>query len=452
MTRVLLLIFIGISLLWGGCLICFAGTARDSGSGGIQANILVLDTSCEELVKKKIFNVKCYGAVGDGQADDTKSLKAAIAAATKDGIVFLPQGSYLINDTLDISGIHISGVPIGDKSSTIILSEEIQSEGIQSVGVQSVLPAVLLSEGQTKIENLMIRANGKARTAIHISRTTEPFTIIRGVSALMATEYGIYLEDVASVYMKQVRVEYNEEAGIKLKNASGVIIHSLWTSGEEGYGLMVEGDYEGDYSYLEGFPKGIRVTHAFVDRNKHGVYMRDVKKESRLDSMTVNGFRHGFWFEGAENIALANSRVISTAQPIQPGSEYHAYHLTGDSSSCRLEGNLISGQTENAYSVIFIENGSVDNIIIGNHFQKKTEVRPISVVSGERHTYLSGVWGDNGDIKGLISYKDSLPKESRTWQVGDIILNPKGKTQGSYGSVCESKSDRGGCMWKELPH
>src|SRR6185295_7662245 len=61
-------------------------------------------------------NVKDFGARGDGIADDTKAINAAIAA-TKSGAVFVPPGRYLISDYIRIgkSGVVLRGAG-ADKS------------------------------------------------------------------------------------------------------------------------------------------------------------------------------------------------------------------------------------------------------------------------------------------------------------------------------------------------
>jgi glucan 1,3-beta-glucosidase len=55
-----------------------------------------------ELTSADIVNVLDHGAVGNGIADDTAALQAAIAAQPPGGAVFLPQGAYLLTGTLTL--------------------------------------------------------------------------------------------------------------------------------------------------------------------------------------------------------------------------------------------------------------------------------------------------------------------------------------------------------------
>ena len=58
------------------------------------------------------FNVKSFGAIGDGRTDDTAPIRAAIAAANTlgGGVVYLPTGSYLVSGTLTFSnGVSLAG-------------------------------------------------------------------------------------------------------------------------------------------------------------------------------------------------------------------------------------------------------------------------------------------------------------------------------------------------------
>jgi hypothetical protein len=57
----------------------------------------------------QVFNVKAYGATGDGTTDDSTNIQSAITAAqTAGGTVFFPSGTYVINATLTISADNVT--------------------------------------------------------------------------------------------------------------------------------------------------------------------------------------------------------------------------------------------------------------------------------------------------------------------------------------------------------
>jgi hypothetical protein len=56
------------------------------------------------------FNVKTYGAAGDGTTDDTAALQSALTAAANGGVVLLPSGTYVVSGTLNIPvGVTVRG-------------------------------------------------------------------------------------------------------------------------------------------------------------------------------------------------------------------------------------------------------------------------------------------------------------------------------------------------------
>lgn len=114
----------------------FAGTVNQTGapgrgvpSGGAEGQILTKNSSIDYdaewssesslppatfnaagVVKQTVYNVRDYGAVGNGTTDDILALQATVDACNSGGggIVFFPHGTYLISDTLYFRGV--SGV------------------------------------------------------------------------------------------------------------------------------------------------------------------------------------------------------------------------------------------------------------------------------------------------------------------------------------------------------
>lgn len=97
-----------------------------------------------------VLNVKDYGAVGDGVADDTAAISAALAAARpqKGRVRFEPNATYLVSSTLVITGCHLEG-----RGATLKIPN-----GADLTGVQ-----VLQLSGGATIEGLAIDLN-KANT------------------------------------------------------------------------------------------------------------------------------------------------------------------------------------------------------------------------------------------------------------------------------------------------
>ena len=81
------------------------GTLTSDGQSSlplIQRNPLHLPSrpTLADLSAISIVNVFDFGAVGDGKHDDTAAIKAAIAAQPVNGVVFFPQGAYILSDTI----------------------------------------------------------------------------------------------------------------------------------------------------------------------------------------------------------------------------------------------------------------------------------------------------------------------------------------------------------------
>lgn len=64
---------------------------------------MTLTKATYSMIDGAVYNVRDYGAVGDGVADDTAAIQATIDAANNLGSVFFPDGTYKITDTLSVT-------------------------------------------------------------------------------------------------------------------------------------------------------------------------------------------------------------------------------------------------------------------------------------------------------------------------------------------------------------
>lgn len=111
-----------------------------------------------------VFDVKSYGAVGNGIADDTAAISNAVVAAERvNGVVYLPPGTYAVSSPIAITK-PISVVGSGNIASVIVATTVI-SEVITYSGV-----------GGATFRDFGVNGNGKSVNGI--SQTYSPETSI----------------------------------------------------------------------------------------------------------------------------------------------------------------------------------------------------------------------------------------------------------------------------------
>lgn len=77
-------------------------------ASGITRNVTV--SKLRQDKGEQVYNVKAYGAAGDGTTDDTTAIGSAITAAVGGGVVFFPAGTYKLTSALALTaGINLQG-------------------------------------------------------------------------------------------------------------------------------------------------------------------------------------------------------------------------------------------------------------------------------------------------------------------------------------------------------
>ena len=154
-----------------------AGTLQDR-SSTIDAQ---RDTVLAEMLATALdaFNVKSFGATGDGTTDDTAEIQAAIDAceAAAGGWVYFPAGTYRITATLNVPGA-VSIMGVADVGSTIKADD---------CDAQRLTFNFLRGFGRMVVRDLNLEGvNGTTRRGI----------IAPGTSSDMDELYGLAIENV----------------------------------------------------------------------------------------------------------------------------------------------------------------------------------------------------------------------------------------------------------------
>jgi hypothetical protein len=168
------------------------------------------------LVPATFFNVKQYGALGNGTTDDTAAVQAAITAAAGGGVVFFPSGSYIINSPLNLSNNNVRLQ--GAQQSTLYIGASFSGSNLINITGQtcSVVDLNIRGVSTTYTSN-------PAADAIQI--TSSRGCLVRDVVCSFINGYGIQSTSGASVSNDNTNIDgahvYNGKAGIHILGNAG---------------------------------------------------------------------------------------------------------------------------------------------------------------------------------------------------------------------------------------
>ncbi len=109
----------------------------------------------------QVFNVKAYGALGDGSTDDTTAIRAAITAATTPGgVVYFPSGTYSTTGALSLpSHVILQGVGNGS-----VIQPSLTYAGGANHGIVEIIGSSGLITG-AGVRDLILDTRGQQRSA-----------------------------------------------------------------------------------------------------------------------------------------------------------------------------------------------------------------------------------------------------------------------------------------------
>jgi hypothetical protein len=186
------------------------GGFTQSGTGAIQRTV--------ENKLKDTVSVKDFGAVGDGVADDTAAINAALTAGYR---ISIPAGTYKTTSTITIPG---SRIVIGDGINTVIKPS-------------SAVTVVLLQSAASIISDLYIDGTNTGASAIGIFCGDEAgggssgptLTRLRVQNFTGANAIGIYIRKALRVVVEQCYV-YNNYNGMYAYESTGQYPTTVWVS------------------------------------------------------------------------------------------------------------------------------------------------------------------------------------------------------------------------------
>ena len=193
--------------------IALTGNTVNYNQGGTGASTRTVQSRLQDSV-----SVKDFGAVGDGVADDTAAIQAAIDADT--GTVFFPSGTYRTTSTINILSTSPSLKGVGKRYNAGINSRFIIDHAGDGIYVNG------LSHIATFIEDLTVeRSSGFAGQGVNINYDGlgGPSNIIAaiGLSRVYVNggAYGIRLRGVINGSLRDFTCQGQATAGIHFNGA-----------------------------------------------------------------------------------------------------------------------------------------------------------------------------------------------------------------------------------------
>ena len=311
---------------WNGC-----RTGRRTPSGLFSVLVLAtcvlsLAAAAQECAEKPtsalVVDVKDRGARGDGRADDTAAIQAAIdEVAGTGGTVLIPSGTYLIDAvgkkrlalgsdmTLELSGDAVLKAIPNDSRKYALLS-------ISGVSNVTVVGGTL--EGERDEHK---GKSGEGGMGIRIDRGAKRITI-SGVTAKKMWGDGFYVKGATDVKFCSVTADNNRRQGLSIVGADGVVVMDSVFKNTRGTRPSAGIDLEPNPGQKI---SSVRIQNSkFLDNAGAGIQIGGKKGAVKKIELTRNVFRGNrpFLVEDAPSIlasAICGNRQITRQEAASGG-------------------------------------------------------------------------------------------------------------------------------------
>jgi hypothetical protein len=344
-----------------------------------------------------IYNVRDYGALGNGTADDTAAFVAVLAAVAAGGSVLIPAGSYNIFTALSQN---ITGTVslVGEGSGASVLNFLAATDGI----ALSLQPTA----GNVHMRGLTIyrapTSPAYANVAISISTSSaqgprfgnpiiQDLQIMGDLGGASGWDTGILINNVSNITINDVL--------IKMPNANGSGIgKGISLTGLSSSSYLVEccmnniTTVGGGTGLLIGnWIQGVYVVNSRFIGNDYGIYWPGVGGDSDIALMVANthcnSSTRGVLSTNGGSYSYTNMIMLHFGTPSLTG-DWAAFEIDGSNNGLITNNNIASGApgfagVENGVKLV---NGS-SSIVAGNTINTKNT----SIVLGSMSaTMVSG--------------------------------------------------------------
>lgn len=297
------------------------------------------------------LDVRAFGAVGDGEHDDTAALQAAIDAAVEQrSAVYLPRGVYAVSE------------PIRVNLATYRWGRALRITG-DWARLQAVEPMETVLEVDTAshltIERLLLDANDLAEHGFVGFKISTRRALIERVRVTGARSHGFVLEKCQGAVFRGCDADRNGGDGWHIIDANAAVFQDCVGFGNAGNGMTItRADFSG----------GCIVNNVWVERNAgHGIHVTGTQSPVTIRSGWVEG-------NGRDGVRLAARAGVVRELHITGRGDGNSWavHLADGADGCIVENNtLTAGSGDAGYARVRIEE------TIENHHVQRNQLLTI---------------------------------------------------------------------------
>ena len=314
-----------------------------------------------------IYNVKSFGATGDGVTDDQASIQSAIDEATtkEGGIVFFPSGDYLIKATLVLTpGVRLMGVSGQDNTTASGIGSTISSQTVATPSVSFTGDGTTNNSSSVEVASLRIIDTGGTPTTA-ITFTSARNCYVNGCYFQGFSEASVNLFSGEGNIVDRVMVGSSDAIGIKF---SGLSKQSQLSNSKIEGCASASGAVE-----IIGTADGIRVLGNQITNNfGKGIYVSTPLSTTEHIAIENN------LFDGNDATDTGDQDVYFIAATSHTNASIVGNQFTsvGTSTALKLESVSDSAIDNNSFAVanasITLDASSDNNILIGNKISGTT--------------------------------------------------------------------------------
>lgn len=413
---------------------------------GLSAKIDTTNTDIGNLEK---YSVKAWGAKGDGVTDDSNAIQAAING-TEYGIVFFPEGDYLM-------------------SNPVTLKREVRVCGASKNGVRLMAAKGAFSvypEFGTTVSNMTIIGTGTG-IGIGINGSGNAPLRVNDIELdnlyIQNFDYGVRASWAWNVKITRCDI-YNCRNALKILGTSvnNMVSDCVLNNAGKRYSVV-------SFEQAGGNPEGWMFNNCFIGFGSESFNIYGALAVEIVNCILDLNSGNAITVTGAHNLKISNSWIfcekgnavqfmaLATADSLQSSitgchvfsRKGYGVKLDSNSNNCIITGNTFECGEQPVY-IDFCGGHTV----VGNTSKTPSE----SIINGSGNVFESNVNmkavfpghhrnSYNGDCAVVFNYYDAAPNLG-DWKIGDKVFFKNPQSSGFIGAVCTSNGSPG--TWKNF--